>query len=149
MAYKEITVENEGVGGGGSFFKFDAIGKTLVGRFIAVIERANNFGKMEKNYTFRNAQGDHIVTPTTNLAMKLESANLKRGYGVQMTYLKDVAQEGVGSDGTPKKPMKIFKVMVDDTTAAPAAAAAPKPAVPAPAPKPPAPAADSLDDIAL
>ncbi len=126
MAYKEVVVEESDLG---SFFKFDAIGTKLVGRFVAFQVKPSNFadGKPEQLYTFKTREGLITVNAPTDLARKLEAAkksgDLKPGHMVSMSYDRDLPATKPGYS-----PMKIIKTAIDD--------APPPAAVKAPAPDP-------------
>ncbi len=159
MAFKEIVVEESE---GGEFFKFDAIGKVLLGRFQSHTVRPgegmwdDGRPKQEENhYSFRtkNPAGEvvvMIVNAPTDLDRKLKAAlksgELKPNAIVKMTYAGDIPAKKAGYS-----PMKYIKTEIDDgpVPAAPAAAAKPQAKPPAPKPPPPAPAADPFDDIPL
>lgn len=144
MAFREVELtEEERAAMSGAYFKFNAIGDRIVGRFISTRPSTGTFAKPgQLDYTIRHKNAetgaieDVTLTPPADLAAKLKKAQLKPGWKVSITYSSDV-------DVGKESPMKVFKLLVDDSDA-PAAA---KPAAPpAPAPKPkPAPAPDDID----
>lgn len=142
MAFREVDLtEEERAALSGTFFKFNAIGDRLLGRFIGTRPSTGTYAKPgQLDYTFRhkNAEGvveDVTLTPPADLALKLKKAALQPGWKVSITYASEV-------DTGKESKMKVFKLLVDDSDGA---AAAPKAAPPPPAPKPKAPAADDID----
>lgn len=70
MAMREVVVtEEERKAAGGKFFKFNAIGDKLVGRYVSRKE-----GKFGFEYTFKTDDGEKTHSPGKNLAPKLEKA---------------------------------------------------------------------------
>lgn len=137
MAFEEVKLTDEetaALATGGEFFRFNAIGDKLVGRFVKTEERVNQFQKKEIVYTFKTRTPEGAVkevrlSPNVALAKMLEKAELKPGHAAMITYTGDLPIEG------KPHPMRMFKLAVDRA----AGAAAPKP------PPPPPPAADDLD----
>lgn len=141
MAFREVDLtEEERAALSGSFFKFNAIGDRLAGKFLSTRPSTGTYAKPgQLDYTFRhkNAEGvieDVTLTPPADLAAKLKKAALQPGWKVSITYTSDLP---TGKES----PMKVFKLLVDDSPAAAPAAAAPPPK---PQPKP-APSPDDID----
>ncbi len=140
MAFREVELtEEERAAMSGAYFKFSAIGDRLVGRFISTRPSTGTYskpGQLDYIIRHKNAEGaieDVTLTPPADLAAKLKKAQLKPGWKVSITYASD---HDVGKES----PMKVFKLLVDDSD--PPKAATP---APAPAPKPKAPAPDDID----
>ncbi len=144
MAYEEVTLtEEEKAAAQQTFFKWTkGIGEKFAGRFVKTQEQTGAFAKKGRlDYVFKFVQvndetGEKATVEGTlsggiDLTMKLDKAKLKVGEKVLVEHVED---KEIGKDN----PMKIFKVLVDRSTAAPAK---PKPA-PAPVP-----VADPADDI--
>jgi hypothetical protein len=136
MAFKEIELtEEEKAALGSDFYKFTAIGQKLVGKFVRTQAQSGQFAKAHLiDYVFKmkNEAGavvEAVLNPPTDLGQKLKKAALKPGHAVMITYASDL-------DVGKESPMKIFKVLVDDS---PAAGAAAKP------PPPPPPSDDDLN----
>lgn len=144
MAFREITLTEEEMQGGGNYWKANAIGDKFGGLFLRTQESTGQFKRTEWIFRVKNADGtvsELNFSAPTDADRKLKKANLKPGHKVIVKYTSDLPM------GEGKSPMKIFSVMVDDSAPA---LAAPKPApVPAPKPPAPAPAADPLDDVAF
>jgi hypothetical protein len=134
MAFREIELtEEERAALGAKFFKFDAIGDRLVGRFLRSEERDGKFGR-ETLYHFKRkteaGQIEEVALSSggnSDAIQKLRKAAIKPGVAVMVTF---TATLDVGK----ANPMKMFKVLVDDSPAA----------TPTPAPKP-KPADDDLN----
>ena len=129
MAFEEVTLTKEEtaeIGSGGSFFKFNAIGEKLAGRFVKIETRRNtHFNRDELVYHFKVKQADGSIgvvmhTPGAQLARLLSKANLQTGNAVLIQYTADQAIEG------KQYPMKIFSLKIDRSSA-PAAAKPPPP----------------------
>ncbi len=133
MAYREIPHDEQAASGPANYFKFNAIGDKLGGVFVSC--RQGNYGM---DYTFRNKTGEHVVTVKGALQKQLEKADLEPGFKVIIEYVRNQpmldknGQVKTDEHGVPFNPMKVYKVLVDDSPAS---------AAPKPAPKP-APAAD-------
>ncbi len=103
-----------------TFFRFNAVGDKFVGLYVSQKE-----GTYGTDYTFRNKEGQFVVTGKGALKAKLDKAGLKPGYLVRATF---TGTKDVGKDS----PMRLIKVEVDNDPAKPA-------------PKPPPPPADDFD----
>jgi hypothetical protein len=103
MAFREVTVdetENK------TYFKFNAIGDRLAGVFVSATTVDGQFGP-RREYVFKTKDaGTVTLTPSTDLARKLEKAGLAPGAKVIATYTAD-------KDIGKASPMKMFKVLVD------------------------------------
>jgi hypothetical protein len=129
MAFKEVVVEPlEDLP---PFHKFSAVGDKVVGRFVSYVESNGKFG-IENRYTFKGASGLFVIAANFDLHRRLVKAELKRGNAVMISYSGDLPPSKPGNS-----PMKMFKVMVDDSP--PTVAAKP----------PPPPVADLDDDIPM
>ena len=133
MAWKDVEVSDEERAG--SFFKFDAIGTKLLGRFVKTVPQTGQYAKPGRvDYVFKVKDAAGNLTEVTvssspvDLSAKLTKARLKPGYAVKIEYVK-----AIPSDDPSKSAQKIFKVSVDDSPA-PAAAAKPPPPPPPPSP---------------
>lgn len=135
MAFKEVELtEEERASAGAKFFKFEAIGAKLTGRFVRTQPQTGQYAKAGAvDYVFRTKEPsgaivEVVLNPPADLSLKLKKAALTPGRAVAMTYERDL-------DVGKESPMKIIKLLVDDTPMKPAPAAAP-PKAPPPAPAP-------------
>lgn len=141
MAFREVDLtEEERAAMQGAYFKFNAIGDRLMGRFLSTRPSTGTYAKPgQLDYVFRHKNAetgaieDVTLTPPADLVAKLKKAGLKPGWKVSITYASDL-------DVGKESPMKIFKLLVDDSPAA-----APAPAAPAPKPAPKPAPADDID----
>lgn len=100
------------------FAKLDLIGDVLEGIFAGTEERKNSFGKTEvhiKVKTGVTGDGEAIIESLrTNQRLLAQVAAVKRGAQIRIEYVSDRPNEGVGRDGRPLSPTKLYKVQVDD-----------------------------------
>lgn len=119
MAWEEVQVD-ESAPVGARYVKFDAIGKKCVGRFVKVEKRQlTGFARESNIYTLKDKDGEFEVTGTYDLDRRIAAAKLERGNAVSIEYVRDVPPTQPG-----QSPMKMFKVLVERTSAP---SAAPKP----------------------
>lgn len=129
MAWKtiELTEEEQKVGGGRPFRKFNAIGDEALGFYVkkekkSVSYRAGEAPKEETIYVFYGQHADQNgvkttrefeITPPTDLKKKLEKAEREAGLApgmghlVKMKFTSTLAIEG------REDPMKLFTLAVD------------------------------------
>jgi hypothetical protein len=118
VAFREIELTEEERGAlGAKFVKFDAIGDRLAGRFLRSEERDGKFGR-ETLYHFKRkteaGQLEEVVLSSggnSDAVQKLRKAGIKPGAAVLITFTATI-------DVGKAHPMKLFKVLVDDSPAA-------------------------------
>jgi hypothetical protein len=116
------------------FAKLDMIGDALEGIFAGTEDITGKFGSDVHVLvrTGTTSEGEAIVKALrTNQRLLAQIAPVKRGARIRIEYVDDRANDGVGRDGKPLNPTKLYRVQVDDGRAAHAA---------------PAPAATGTDD---
>lgn len=101
------------------FAKLDLIGDAIEGIFAGTEERKNNFGKNEVHIRIKTGEntdtGEVIVESLrANQRLLAQVAPIKRGQRVRIEYVSDRMNDGVGRDGTPLKPTKLYDVQIDD-----------------------------------
>jgi hypothetical protein len=141
MAKRKVTLtkEEEDALQGGNFFKFTAIGQTLIGRYLRPVKQTGTYAKADRSdYVFKtvDAETKQPIEVVVNgsklldaLMKKTIAEGLKPGNAV---WLKLVENIDIGKEN----PMQRFELEWDD--------APPKQAAP---PPPPPPAASAADDI--
>jgi hypothetical protein len=117
MAFKEVKAE-QGEGGAGEFFKFQAIGDSLEGYFVSVKESTGGqYTKPDdKDYKFLCAGADGkpvmktLAPPPTdakrNLAKAGREGKLVPGVKVSLKYISNL-------DTGQASPMKVIKTLID------------------------------------
>jgi hypothetical protein len=95
----------------GDFFQFSRLGDAIEGTYVKQrISDSGNYGP-QPVYDIRQEDGA-LRTVTGTFDIKSKMAKVPIGAYVKITYVnnKDV---GVNRDGTPKQPMKVFRVQTD------------------------------------
>jgi hypothetical protein len=103
----------------GDFYQFNKIGDFIEGTYVKQrISDSGNFGP-QAVYDIR-PEGGELRTVTGTFDLKSKMAKVPVGSYVRIEYVnnKDV---GVNRDGTPKQPMKVFRVQTDAEHDAPPA----------------------------
>lgn len=98
------------------FAKFSQHGDAIEGVFLETRERKNDFGKNEVHALVMTGKTDD-GTPTvawvrTNQRLLAQVAPVKRGQRIRIEYVSDQPNDGVGRDGKPLSPTKLFRVRV-------------------------------------
>lgn len=100
------------------FAKLNLIGDSIEGMFAGTEEAKNNFGRSEVRIRIKTGESNEgepvIEVLTANRRLLAQVAALRKGVRVRIEYVDDQINEGVGRDGTPMKPTKLYRVQFDD-----------------------------------
>lgn len=98
------------------FAKLDNIGDTIEGVFAGTEERQNNFNKTEVHVRIKTGEGPEgepvIESLRANQRLLAQVAPVKRGSMIRIEYTEDRANDGVGRDGRPLSPTKLYRVQM-------------------------------------
>lgn len=96
------------------FARLENIGDAIEGVFAGTEERQNNFNKTEVHIRIKTGEGPEgepvIESLRANQRLLAQVAPVKRGSMIRIVYLEDRQNEGVGRDGRPLSPTKLYRV---------------------------------------
>lgn len=164
MAFEDVSVPEDQIGGPGEFYQFKDVSQTLEAVFASQSKSTSKYAKEgDHRYVFVGSKDPATGKPRvlildpapTHLEMSLnralEAGKLKVGAKVQIKHTKVLPPKDPTQSG-----MKLFSVAVDLSSATPtmleaikkALAGVPAPAAAAPPPPPPPPAPANDDPFA-
>lgn len=96
------------------FAKLENIGDAIEGVFAGTEERQNNFNKTEVHIRIKTGEGPEgepvIESLRANQRLLAQVAPVKRGTMIRIEYMEDRPNDGVGRDGKPLSPTKLYRV---------------------------------------
>lgn len=96
------------------FAKLENIGDDIEGVFAGTEERQNNFNKTEVHIRIKTGEGPEgepvIESLRANQRLLAQVAPIKRGSMIRIQYMEDRPNDGVGRDGKPLSPTKLYRV---------------------------------------
>ena len=115
MAYKEVEVDDSAASG--RYKKFEAIGDTLLGVYLGKKTRpAHGEFRESVEYTFKDKEGEFVITPPVSLAKRLEKASADGQLVSNVTICKMRFDSTIPT--AKGNPMKIIKLAIDNDTRA-------------------------------
>jgi hypothetical protein len=131
VAFQEVKREG---GGGGTFFKWDVIGKSVEGRYLGVFDGKILSGRQTKYAKFVQSNGVELKVNVTTVLLDRFTERGKNGEllispgdVLRVTYTHD-------EKGSQPMPAKIFKIEKDSSGPVPTVASPVVPAAETPAP---------------